>query len=102
MKKSLNVPGVISHLVNTRVREVGENIGKVESSHGQLRDDHLGECREGTEPMSTESIDRRAKTHLKTPYRSALKAPKPAAAEKLPRSMIPLEIKTLFRLEQAS
>ena len=35
-------------------------------------------------------------TDLKTPYRSALKAPKPAAAEKFPRSMIPLETKTLF------
>jgi hypothetical protein len=34
--------------------------------------------------------------HLKTPYRSALKAPKPAAAEKFPRSMIPLETKTLL------
>jgi hypothetical protein len=35
-------------------------------------------------------------TNLKTPYRSALKAPKPAAAEKFPRSMIPLETNTLF------
>lgn len=35
------------------------------------------------------------KTHEKTPYRSALKAPKPAAAEKFPRSMIPLEMNTL-------
>ena len=35
-------------------------------------------------------------TDLKTPYRSALKAPKPAAAEKFPRSMIPLETNTLF------
>ena len=34
-------------------------------------------------------------TDLKTPYRSALKAPKPAAAEKFPRSMIPLETNTL-------
>jgi hypothetical protein len=35
-------------------------------------------------------------TDLKTPYRSALKAPKPAAAEKFPRSMIPLETNTLL------
>ena len=35
-------------------------------------------------------------TNLKTPYRSALKAPKPAAAEKFPRSMIPLETNTLL------
>ena len=37
------------------------------------------------------------RTHLKTPKRSALKAPKPAAAEKLPRSMIPLLTKTLSK-----
>jgi hypothetical protein len=35
-------------------------------------------------------------TNLNTPYRSALKAPNPAAAEKFPRSMIPLETNTLF------
>jgi hypothetical protein len=34
-------------------------------------------------------------TNLKTPNRSALKAPNPAAAEKLPLSIIPLETKTL-------
>jgi len=41
-------------------------------------------------------LEKRGWTYLKTPYRSALKAPKPAAAEKFPRSMIPLETKTLF------
>lgn len=36
-------PGVISHLVDTRVREVSENIGKVEACHGQFGDDHFRE-----------------------------------------------------------
>lgn len=36
-------PGVISHLVDTRVREVSENIGKIETCHGQFGDDHFRE-----------------------------------------------------------
>lgn len=34
--------------------------------------------------------------YLKTPCLSALNAPQPAAAEKFPRSMIPLDKKTLY------
>jgi hypothetical protein len=40
-------------------------------------------------------ISEKAEKVLKTPWRSALKAPKPAAAEKLPRSMMPEGTKTL-------
>ena len=36
-----SAPGVVSHFVDTRVREVGEDVSEVESRHGQLRDDHL-------------------------------------------------------------
>ena len=73
---------------------MGQDVGVVESGHGQLGEDHLGESREGT-------INQRLPlvvlwTYLKTPNRSALKAPKPAAAEKFPRSMIPLETNTLL------
>ena len=46
--------------------------------------------------MSISQRDCCTAAHLKTPNRSALKAPNPAAAEKLPRSMIPLETKTLY------
>lgn len=41
-------------------------------------------------------ISEKAEKVEKMPWRSALKAPKPAAAEKLPRSMMPLETNTLY------
>ncbi len=37
------LPGVVGHLVHTGMREVGENIGEIETGHGEFGDDHLGE-----------------------------------------------------------
>lgn len=89
------LPGVVGHLVHSRVGEVSEDVGKVQASHGELRDDHLGERGEGTVRSARLRRIGPETTHLKTPWRSALNAPKPAAAEKLPRSMIPLDTNTL-------
>jgi hypothetical protein len=43
-----DVPSVVGHLINTRVGEVSQDIGIVESGHGQFGEDHLGESRECT------------------------------------------------------
>ncbi len=43
------VAGVVGHVVDPRVGEVGEDVGVVEPGHGDLRDHHLEEGREGAE-----------------------------------------------------
>ena len=43
------VAGVVSDFVNTRVREVREDVAVVEAGHGELGDDHLEEGAEGAE-----------------------------------------------------
>lgn len=47
----------VGHFVNTRVGEVGEDVGEVETSHGQLGDDHFREGREGGEDALAVSLE---------------------------------------------
>ena len=47
-----HLPCIVGHLIDTRVREVGEDIGIIETGHCDLRDDHLREGGEGTEVVN--------------------------------------------------
>ena len=72
------VAGVVGHVVDAGVAEMGQHVGVVQARHRDFADAHLQERAERADrsPACPSSM------------------PKPAAAEKLPRSMMPASTNT--------